>query len=402
MYKPKTFYTLIFTIILTCGINLSAQTTTPVTFGLEKPTEIIAAGHSSLLVSEAGTNDPNNGRISIVERKSGARRTLIAGLPSGLSRSGGPPTPSGPSGLKLDGRKLYLAIGQGDAVIPDNLGNEVINPNPSSKLFDSILELTLPADFEEPMSEFTLSANDQTTLANSGIVMLMNTEGKMLTIRLVVNLPDYRSERRPGQPLNVVRPSNVFGVEVGGSNLYIADASFNLVYRVNTLSGKHEILANFPSKPNPLPFGPPFYEAVPNSVHLVGDKLLVSVLTGFPFPQGASEVFAVNKDTGEMESVMNGLTAAIDVLPIPIPGDNDMFFVLEFSANMLGNPSEPGRLKLFNSSNLAAPTELAGGLISPTGIARDPETGDIFVTEIFPGRIIRIAASETNSSNLVK
>jgi hypothetical protein len=263
------------------------------------------------------------------------------------------------------------------------------------------LELTLPADFEEPMSEFTLSANDQTTLANGGIVMLMNTEGKMLTIRLVVNLPDYKHEHRPGQPLNAVRPSNVFGVEVGGSNLYVVDASFNLVYLVSILTGKFEILATFPNKPNPLPFGPPFYEAVPNSVHLVGDKLLVSILTGFPFPQGGAEVFAVDTESGAMESLINGLTAAIDVLPMPIPGDNDLFFVLEFSANMLGDPSPPGRLKLFNSTS-AAPVALSEALISPTGIARDPETGDIFVTEIFPGRIIKISGSETISSNLAK
>lgn len=86
---------------------------------------------------------PNNGRISLVNRGGGARRTLIDGLPSGVTTAGGSPIPAGPSGLKLDGQKLYLTIAAGDTAISVT-GGLILNPNPSSPLFNSVLELTLP------------------------------------------------------------------------------------------------------------------------------------------------------------------------------------------------------------------------------------------------------------------
>jgi hypothetical protein len=58
-------------------------------------------------------------------------------------------------------------------------------------------------------------------------------------------------------------------------------------------------------------------------------------------------------------------------------------------------------LKLFTSPT-AEPIILAENLITPTSFARDPETGDIFVTEIFPGRIIRVSASETGDAGREK
>lgn len=394
MCMKKSVYLVVTAIFFVSGIRVSAQTTTPMTFGLEKPAAIITAGQSSLLVAEAGTFAPNQGRISIVDRTSGVRRSLITGLPSALSLSGGESAPSGPSGLILRGRKLYLTIGQGNAVVPNRRGGEIPNPGVSSPLFNSVLELTLPADYEELAAEFALGLSDQTTIANNGQVMLLNAEGKTLTIRLVANLPDYKSERNPRVPQNNVRPSNLFGVEVAGDNLYVVDASFNLIYRVDINTGQESVLTVFPPRPNPLPFGPPFYEAVPDSIRLVGDRLLVSFLTGFPFPQGNAEIRSVDLQTGSHQPMIGGLTAAIDVLPVPLPGDHDLYFTLEFSANMLGNPAPPGRLKLFTSPT-AEPVILAANLITPTSFARDPATGDVFVTEIFPGRIIRVSGSET-------
>ena len=38
----------------------------------------------------------------------------------------------------------------------------------------------------------------------------------------------------------------------------------------------------------------------------------------------------------------------------------------------------------------AAPVVIVSNLISPTSMARDEHTGDIFVPEIFTGRIIRV------------
>ena len=77
-------------------------------------------------------------------------------------------------------------------------------------------------------------------------------------------------------------------------------------------------------------------------------------------------------------------------------GENDSYLVLEFSSNMLAQA--PGRLKLFTSPS-ESPRILAGNLITPTSIARDAQTGSIFVTEKATGRIMRVNAPQAISKD---
>jgi hypothetical protein len=376
--------TFILTIVALCGLALSiqAQTTSVFTVGLEAPTKIITAGDDSLLVAEGGTTVANTGRVSVVNRTTGARRTLVGGLPSGLSIQA---EPSGPTGLIMRGRTLYLTIGIGNVVVSGGPGGlELPNPNPSSPLFDSVLELNLPGNLAAITSPFMLSAANQTTLAGGGQVALTNAGGQQMTVRVVANLPDFVPNPRPGFPNNV-RASNLFGVEIFQNDLYVVDASLNLIYRVAIFGGQFSTFVTFPNKPNPLfpTFGPPTVEAVPDNIHLVGDRLLVPLLTGFPFVQNLAEVQSVSLESGGRETLIPNLTSAIDVLQVEENG----YFTLEFSANQLAN--QPGRLKYFFSPD-AAPVVVVSNLISPTSMVRDEMTGFIFVTEIFPGRIILV------------
>jgi hypothetical protein len=93
-------------------------------------------------------------------------------------------------------------------------------------------------------------------------------------------------------------------------------------------------------------------------------------------------------DTGAESQIIGGLTAAIDVLPVNGDGFCTTFYTLEFSTNMLAGA--PGRLMRYESVG-ATPTVISNTLISPTSIARHPASGDILVTETFPGRITRIS-----------
>lgn len=373
--------------ILVGAVASQAQGNSVFTTGLNNPAKIITAGQTSLLIAEAGTSAPNSGRISLVNRSTGARQSLIDGLPSALNNDGGAPEASGPSGLKLSGQKLYLTIGAGNTALPAT-GGFIANPAPSSPLFDSILELTLPADYETLASGFALSFANQTTLNGNAPVTLTNVEGKQLTARLVANLPNYVSEPRPALPEHI-RTSNLYGVELSGDSLYVVDASFNSLYRVNVATGAYETFASFASKSNPTQMGPPFIEAVPDSIRLVGSNLLISFLTGFPFVQGFSEVRSINLDTRAQTLFIGGLTSALDVLPFSGTGENDSYLVLEFSANMLAQ--QPGRLKLFTSKT-ETPRILADNLVTPTSVARDAQSGGIFITEKATGRIVRVAA----------
>jgi hypothetical protein len=174
----------------------------------------------------------------------------------------------------MHGRTLYVAIGLGDAVIPGPLPNSVIpNPNPSSPIFSSVLAIDFSASVEKKTNGFTLSAADHVALKNGAKVDLSNGGGDKITVELVADFPDYLPEPRPGLP-NAVRQSNPFGLALDGDHLYVAEASGNTVRSVDLQTGNFSVLTNFAPLPNNRGFGPPVVEAVPDSVHLVGDQLL--------------------------------------------------------------------------------------------------------------------------------
>ena len=399
---------------LACALasaGVRAQSVSVFTGGLKGPTRIVMTSKGNLLVTESG-DAPNAGRLSVVDRQTRARRTILDGLPAGPSAEGGI---SGPSGLAVQGRTVYVVIGAGDAVQAGPApGTEKANPNPSSPLLSSLLAVRVPAGVEEMTAGFRLTAADHAALKGGERLTLSNGAGDRLTVELVADFPDYTPNPRPDFADNV-RVSNPFGVAVNGNVVYVVDASQNILRVVGADTGAVATLATFAQYDNPLPFGPRKIDAVPDSVRLFGDRLLVTTLTGFPFPAGVAQVRQVNLITGEQSALINGLTTAIDVLAVRTPpahgdgqpplasedvrkgvgegrvtafGDRENFFVLRISDNMLQNA--PGRLLLYDTPTGGGVT-LAAPLIGPTGLARDPRSGDVFITSIFTGLVYRVA-----------
>ena len=362
-----------------------AQTAATFVGGLKAPSKLVLTNKGNLLVAESGQG-PNTGRLSLVDRRTRQRRTILDGLPSGPTPEGGT---SGPSGLAVRGRTAYVVIGSGDAVTAGPApGTERANPNPSSPILSAVLAVHAPANVEELTAGFALTAADHAALKGGQRLTLSNGQGDRLTVELVADFPDYVAEPRPDFAENV-RVSNPFGVAVSGHLLYVNDASHNLVRVVGLNTGAFATFASFAPLTNPLPFGPPKIDYVPTHVRLFGDHLLVTNLTGFPFPAGAAEVRRVDTLTGQQQATfIPGLTTAMDVLPVDVPGGVEKFLVLELSTNMTQNA--PGRLLLFDSPT-SPPAVLAAPLIGGTALARDPQTGDIFVTELFTGRVMRVS-----------
>lgn len=355
----------------------------PLTTGLQAPTRVIFTTHGNLIVAEAGTTAPNSGRISLVERTSGTRRTLIDGLPSGIAGAGAEAAPSGPSGLALRGTTLYVAIGAGNGVVAGPApGSELPNDSPSSPILSSLLSLQTTTPLDLIAGGFSLLPSDHARLRNGESVQLTGANGQQLTVRLIADFPNFAASPRPDVPQNV-RASNPFGVAVLGQTAFVVDASLNLIRRVDTNTGAFETLTTFAPIQNPLPFGPPFIDAVPDSIVLRGNDLLVTTLTGFPFPQGRAEVRRVNITTGANERYAGDLTSAIDVQPL---AGTDSVVALEFSTNM--REQQPGRLRLVSPQGASA--TLASNLPTPTSIAVDQRTSEIFVTHIFPGLLTRV------------
>ncbi len=367
--------------------TILAQTSSVFVTGLKAPQKIIYAQKQGyFLVSEAGIAAvPNSGRISIVTNQ-GTVFTLLDGLPSGPAAPNG--DPSGPSALWIQNNKLYIAIGNGNATVNGPApGSEVPNPNPNSPIFSSVLEYTFPAfgfGFGRTSSNF-LTVADHARLAN-GETLFIGRPGLLRSrLRLVADFPNFTPAFRPDVPNNV-RPSNPFGLVLHGNTLYVADAAQNNIRTMDLEDGSIGTLITYPARMNPTPVGPPFIDPVPDSLRLFGNKLLVTFLTGFPFPAGAADVRQYDLDSGEESQLIGGLSSAIDVLAVS-SGFCSSIYTLEFSTNMLMNA--PGRLQRFDSPN-GTPTVIANTLISPTSMARHP-SGDLLVTEIFPGRITRIS-----------
>jgi hypothetical protein len=353
------------------------------TGGLQLPGKIIQTEKNNFLVAETGTGAPNSGRISIVDEH-GNRRTLLDGLPSGINEIG---EPSGPGGLYLQGRTLYIVNGEGDATLAGPIpGTELPNPSPSSPILSSVLALHFSAEAEKQTSGFTLTFADHQALKNGEQLELSNGKGDKITLELIADFPDYAPDPLPFFPPNV-RHANPYGVAKIGDDLFVNDGGQNSVLKVDIHSGAFSTLTTFPSIPNPaFPFGGPFIEAVPDSIRESDGQLLVTLLRGFPFLPGNAAVMKVDPSTGSATTLITGLTSAIDVLRVKAKGETS-YLTLEISTNLLAN--DPGRLQRFVSP-AGSGVVISNCLISPSSMVMDQKTGTLYVTEIFTGRLIQI------------
>jgi hypothetical protein len=363
--------------------------------GLKTPVKVIVTPGHHLLVSESGDVPPNfvshDGRVSIIDR-SGSVRTLIGHLPSGLDLENA--SPSGPSALWLQGqRTLFIAFSPGDVQKRNAMNQAVPNPNgPSSALFSSIWRVRFSESVDWLGGTFELNrTTDYATLADGKTVELTNDMGECAAIEV---LADVRDIMRGG---NLVDASNPFGLLVAGDSVYFPDAGYNSVAAVNRLSGRIKTITHFPPVPNTAPFGPPVSQAVPNSIRgLSRDRYaLVTLFSGFPFGRGASSVRLVDLSTGEQQPLISGLTMAIDALPL---GNwTNKLLVLEHASAFVppgpagpGGFVAPGRLLRFATPS-SAPQVLVDTLVTPTSMDLDAESGDLFITEIRTGRIIKVS-----------
>jgi hypothetical protein len=376
-------FTFLFALLSLLTIAAAAQTASTLTGGLKGPGKIVYTEGGNLIVVESGQG-PNTGRVSLVNR-CGNRITLVDGLPGSVSSEG---ETSGPSGLALRGRTLFVSIGEGDALVAgDAPGSAKPNPNgPSSPLLSSVLTVEFPTEIDRSAGGFTMTAADHPTIKNSASFSLHNAQNETAAIKVLVDFPDFVPD-----PFIGSRASNPFALAIDGNQLYVADAGGNLIRKVNIDTGAAEVLTGFAPLPNPLPFGPPVVDAVPDGIRVFGDKLLVTFLTGFPFATGRAEIRSVELATGKQATFIAGLTTALDVLPVKTRLGADQFYVLEISSNLA--QGTPGRLLRFDSPT-ATPIVIAGGLIGAVGITRDARSGDLFISETFTGRILQITGNE--------
>jgi hypothetical protein len=372
------------TTLLLGGVRADAQCPADVVIpSLQVPLGIAQSNQGNLLVSESGTATPNTGRISIVDPASSSRRTLIGGLPSGINDVG---DRSGPAGLLIRGRTLYVVIGVGNSLLP----GPVPNPNLSSPLFSSVLAIHFSAAVEKHTTGFSLTTANHDTLASGQKVTLVNADGEKLTVELIANFPDFTPDPIPPSGF---RNTNPFSLVVVGEQAYVTDGGQNLIWQVHIPTGTFTVLTTFPRIPNPLfnpmpppaSIGGPFLDAVPTGIAYSEGQLLVTLFRGFPFPPGESVVERIDPVTGSHGPFISGLRTAIDVLPVSDGGDIDHLVLQHNSGPIILPPwSGPGQLLRFETPG-DPPTIIANCLTRPTSMTLDSKTGTLYVTELIPG-----------------
>lgn len=344
--------------------------------GLHEPLGSALTNQGNLLVSESGTGAQGSGRISIVD-PSGNRRTLLDGLPSALNDVH---QPSGPAGLFMSGRTLYVAIGVGDVVIAGPCpGSDRPNPSgPSSPIFSSVLAIQFSATVERSTTGFTLTPADEQALADHQTVTLSNDSGQ-ITIRMAANFPDYVTFPLPCFRDNV-QHSNPFQLVALEDTLYVTDGGRNLAWAVNLVTESFSPLVAFPNIPNPLypNLGGPFLQAVPTGIAAFDDQLLVTLFRGAPFPTGVSTVDQIDPMTGSDTPLITGRTDAIGIRPITMRGATSYLLLQYASAGPFFQG--PGLVLRFDDP-AGPPTVIASCLTRPTSMTLNEKTGTLYVTE---------------------
>ena len=251
-------------------------------------------------------------------------------------------------------------------------------------MFSTILSVTFSNDVDKLAAGLSLTAADHFTLIDGGTVTLTNDSGDSATVTVLAALRPDRPD-----PGSIYRNTHLYGLALLTSQpktLYANDAGNNTLWQVDISTGRLKVLTRFPNTPNPIaPTGPPTSEAVPSSVRAYGDRLLVTLLAGAPFAPFTSRVMEVDPATGNATPFILQLSSAIDSIFRQRANGTGQWFVLQYSLNQTAGA--PGRLLVFNTPSGEI---LADGLKTPTGLAFDESTNDIYILSRGEGTVLRI------------
>ena len=322
--------------------------------GLANPRGLAVGPDGSLYVAEAGSGGSGPSIISgneeevflgqtgaITRSRDSVQETVIAGLPS-LAPVGG----SGATGVH---DLAFSAEGTLHAVLGFGA--------------DPTLRDTLPE-------------------AASLLGTAVSIEGGAAT-----PLADLAAYERTQDPDADELNSNPYGiVALAGGGFAISDAGGNDILSVDPAGGIATLAVLAPAA-NTLPFGPPFYQAVPTGIAVSGNgAILVGELTGFPFPVGEADVLALEGSV--LSSIASGFTNLIDVAV----GADGVVYALELDSDSLIGPDTTGSLFAVGPGGQTTP--LYRDLSAPTALAVGPG-GVIYVAEngLSPvdGRVIALA-----------
>ena len=306
--------------------------------GLQNPVGIDVLPNGGVLIAEEGSGEPDNSAgVTLVSAEKAAR--LISGLPSG--RDAG--DLSGVPFIKVspDGETIYLSHFQ--------LGHLLT--------FPSVAALSVP---EFPFGPADLS-------------MTM-------------------------EPFNAVQLANPFDLTFDANGVpVVSDATENGVAK-QTEDGRTRFIHRFDTLPNPLQASDTI-DAVPTGIERVGDEYFVTLTGGCPYPEGGGQLVAIDEERNQ-RTVRDGLNMPIDVVQAP----DGTIWVLEFARFDPEGSCFGGTGYLPHSGRLSKLTDDALQIVLtdlhyPGSVAFAPD-GTAYVSEVFAGRVLRVAGLDQIQSPL--
>lgn len=306
--------------------------------GLIAPIGLAALPDGSLLVAEQGTgaNDDSAG-VSLVTPDGQVGR-LVSGLNS--SRDSG----------DLAGVPLVAVSPSGDAIYLGNFGQGHL--------------WTLPLTAQQQAEGLALPAEPLTAEALQPAML----------------------------PLNNVRLINPFDIAFDPAGVpVVTDASANGVAKASA-DGTVRFFHRFADLPNPdTPAD--LVEPVPTGLARIGDEYYVTLTGGCPYPEGSGQLVAIDEQRHQ-RTVTDGLNMPIDVAQAP----DGTVWVLEFARftpgascfSGAGYQAGTGRLSRLRSGGRIQP--VLSNLNFPGAVLPMPN-GDLYLTEVFAGRVLHIRFS---------
>ncbi|SPE42073.1 exported hypothetical protein [Candidatus Sulfopaludibacter sp. SbA3] len=297
---------------------------------------IVLPGGNQLL-AEAGAmpnhpqligTDPNGDQLSI---------PFLGGLPSGRASDG---APFGPVAYALDGRNLFIALGEADEF--HSGGPSFIKRAPVIPFVCSIIQATFSADVAAS-GPFILSPANSQQLLNAQAVTLWDFSGNSAALQQIATLGV------------AAHPSGLATIAGAPNTLFLVDSGTKRLLAIDRATHQVTTVAQFPAKPE--------------SLHRFDDRHLIVTLFG-AVPDG-SAVYLLDPTAGASRSVAGQLNSAVDAVSGCYSGT-----VLVLENN--GDPQGLGQLLAVSSDGTPARV-LANGLNDPTNVWIDEFTGRVFI-----------------------